>query len=532
MLTDDLEDLFENAPCGYLAMQEDGSIARANATFCAWIEQSPAEIVGKRFPELLDIAGQIYYETHFAPLIRIQGFFNEVALNLVTGTGGRLPVLVNAVQRRTPEGEHLFTRITIFNSTERRRYEAELLKARGEAESASRMLAELNGTLEARIATALAKQKLTEEALRQRERSLQLAVSAGGLGLWAWSADDADHVWATEEVRTKFGLPSEDTLAAASLAALVLPEDAERVNECLRSAKQNAKEHELEFRIKTPDGSTRWILVRGRAEFEPAGDLASIRGVVRDVTERHRRLQEIDELEAKVAHSSRVMALGHLSSALAHELRQPLVAIQFNIEAADLILQDLGRRGIAELQEILSEIRRDDLRAAEVIDRMRTLMNRHELELVPISIVDFVQDAVALVRSDAIRRGVMLKVDLESNPLTVRGDRVQLSQVMINLLVNAMDAMSTTAPALRQLSVRAHRTDGGWIEISVSDHGTGISAEKMPTIFEPFFTTKPSGMGIGLSVCRMIIDSHGGKLWAENNATAGATFRFSLPPYP
>src|SRR5206468_1620547 len=135
--------------------------------------------------------------------------FNEVALNLVTGTGGRLPVLVNAVQRRTPGGEHLFTRITIFNATERRRYETELLKARGEAESANRMLAEWNGTLEARIATAVAQQKHTEEALRQRERSLQLAVSAGGLGLWSWTAKDVDHVWATEEARTKFGLPSE-----------------------------------------------------------------------------------------------------------------------------------------------------------------------------------------------------------------------------------------------------------------------------------------------------------------------------------
>jgi PAS domain S-box-containing protein len=179
--TEELGDLFEHAPCGYLLLKPDGRLFKANATFCRWLDYSPEDLVGKKLHDFLNVAGRIYFETHFAPLLRIQGHFNEVALDFVTKSGQRIPVLVNAVERKSDSGDVEVIRVTVFNSTDRRRYESELLAAKAQAETANNLLRDLNATLEARVAEAVSQQLRAEEAQRQMQKMEAVGQLTGGI---------------------------------------------------------------------------------------------------------------------------------------------------------------------------------------------------------------------------------------------------------------------------------------------------------------------------------------------------------------
>jgi PAS domain S-box-containing protein len=259
-----------------------------------------------------------------------------------------------------------------------------------------------------------------------------------------------------------------------------------------------------------------------------AQDEMLVLATIVDVTERRRANMEMQTLRQELAHSSRVSVMGQLASALAHELNQPLGAILRNAEAAELFLQKKVP-DLDEVRAILADIRKDDHRAGEVIDRMRGLLSRRKLERTQISVLELVDEVLGLIRPDAQHRKVHLSREVPGNLAPVLVDRVHLQQVLLNLLLNGMDAMSETLEEERQLVVSAQQDDGQSIEVCVRDTGPGIPESRLPSLFEPFYTTKPQGLGIGLPISRTIIEAHGGKLWAENHPKRGAMFRFTLP---
>ncbi|HRI11961.1 MAG TPA: two-component regulator propeller domain-containing protein [Verrucomicrobiota bacterium] len=243
--------------------------------------------------------------------------------------------------------------------------------------------------------------------------------------------------------------------------------------------------------------------------------------------ERHRSEMETRQLREELAHSSRVSTLGQLSSALAHELSQPLAAILRNAEAAELVMKQQPP-DLDEINAILTDIRNDDQRAAGVIERMRALLKKRKLELMDLSIRDLIDDVATLTRSEACERKVQVDIDAAPNLPLVRGDRIQLQQVLLNLFLNGMDAMNERPDDARRLSVRVFQSDPQTIQIAVVDTGSGLSRANLARLFEPFFSTKPSGLGLGLPISRTIVESHGGRLWAENNPGSGAAFMFTL----
>jgi C4-dicarboxylate-specific signal transduction histidine kinase len=248
---------------------------------------------------------------------------------------------------------------------------------------------------------------------------------------------------------------------------------------------------------------------------------------VTDITARKQAELEARERRSELAHLTRVAMLGELSGTLAHELSQPLTAILSNAQAAQRLLAR-DRPDLREIRGILADIADDDRRAGEVIQRLRAMLRKDEPELVRLDLNEVIGEVLALERSDLISRRIVVLQELAADLPAVRGDRVQLQQILLNLILNACQAMAARpAPELR--IVIATAADGDFAQLTISDRGTGIAADALERVFEPFFTTKGQGLGLGLSICRSIVEDHGGKLWASNNEDVGATFHLTLP---
>jgi two-component system sensor kinase FixL len=365
--------------------------------------------------------------------------------------------------------------------------------------------------------------------LRETEARMSLAVDAADLGIW--NRDLArNEIWASHKWRQLFGFAPSEPLAFNAILQRLHPDDREefRQADAMAVAGADGGKYQTEYRLMLPDGGTRWIFSRGRVECDAAGRPVLIRGADRDVTARKQAEQETQLLRQEIAHAGRVSMMGQLATGLAHEINQPLASILRNAEAGELFLQHPSP-DLDEIRAILSDIRSDDERAGQVIDRMRGLLKRRTLDRARLDVSALVADVVALVRIDAATRQVKLDVDVPADLPFVRGDRVQIQQVLLNLILNGMDALHETRLEDRRVDVTARLDGAQSIEIAVGDTGHGIPADKLGQIFDPFFTTKPDGMGIGLAVSRTIVEAHRGRLWAENRNGGGAAFRFTLP---
>jgi len=373
------------------------------------------------------------------------------------------------------------------------------------------------------IGRDITKRRMAEEALRTSEERMQLAAEAANLGLWVWDVAQ-DRVWMSENWRTQHGLPAGEPISRDTLLQFVHPEDRAPAEETLRKVMAGESRLETEFRSVRPGGEIRWLQISGRRELGNDGAVARISGVSIDVTGR----KKAEEASQNLVHAARLATIGELTASLAHEMNQPLGAIFSNAEAAEMLLES-SEPPLDEIREILADIRKDDLRAYETMKRVRDLSRKHESEKSPLDLNQVVSEVIPLVALDARRRRVAMKTELMPGLAPVRGNRVHLQQVLLNLVVNAFDAMDNTPEPERRLEIQTALTPVGDVEVSVTDHGPGIAEADLPRVCESFFTTKKNGVGLGLAIARSIVEEHRGRLSAENHAGGGAKFRITMP---
>ncbi len=377
------------------------------------------------------------------------------------------------------------------------------------------------------IAALLIERRLrrrTAAALADKKQELRLALDAARLSTFVWHTAGGDAAGAAPRP----GLTASRGESIAQVLAGVHPADRDRVQAAIVDAAMGETELDVEYRALDRAGGMRWLAARGRITTD--GQTSSITGVRSDVTTRKEAELQAESDRVALRRLSRVSTMGQLSAALAHQLNQPLTAILGN---AETVRKMQGRANVApeEMCEIMDDIIAETNRAAQVIRRLGDLYRRGDLEFTTLDLDDLVRETVDLLRAELVMRHVTPLLPQAESRATVRGNRVQLQQLLMNLILNAADAMAAMPPDTRMVCIRTF-TEDGRVHTCVTDNGEGIPEESLGRVFQPFWTTKEHGLGVGLAICHTIAQAHGGTLTAVNNAEGGATFCLRVPAAP
>ena len=370
--------------------------------------------------------------------------------------------------------------------------------------------------------------KRAEEALRRSESYLAQAQRVAHIGSWALDAHTRKPLYLSEEWYRLFRFDPKDGMPNwEQCEERVHPEDLAAYQATFDRVIAEKSDLDIEFRILLPNSTVRYIRSVGHAVLGPSGNVTQLVGVTMDVTESKQAEEERERLvraQAQLAHMNRVSTMGELTASLAHEIKQPIGAAVTNAEAC-LRLLDRDQPGLPEAHEAAAAMVTDARRAADIIDRVRSLYQKGSSQLELLDVNEVIREMVVMLNTEANRHRITLRTDLAQELPSMRADRVQLQQVLMNLMLNGIEAMRDNGGELSIQSRREH----GQLLISVSDHGVGLPAERADQIFNAFFSTKPQGTGLGLSITRSILESHGGRVWATANSGRGTTFHFTLP---
>jgi PAS domain S-box-containing protein len=368
-------------------------------------------------------------------------------------------------------------------------------------------------------------QKLYED-LRRSEQDLRGVINTVPAHVWTASPDGTvDFV--NERFLEFVGLPSDDILGW-SWQSVLHSDDRARFVADWRAAVKDGQSIEREVRLRRADGQYRWFFVRNVPLRDEAGNVAKWYGSgieIQDLKRAEQERERLRQVEADLAHMNRVSMMGELAGSLAHEIKQPIAAAAINARVCARWLRR-DTPDIAEASEAASRMVGDITRVADIIERVRSLYRGDRAQREPVDVNAIIREMIVLLRDAANRNAILIRTELDAGLPMIPADRVQLQQVLMNLMLNGIDAMKDTRG---ELTVTSKRADDGQILIAVSDSGCGLPAEGGDRLFAAFFTTKAQGTGMGLSISRRIIESHGGRLWASANTGRGATFQFTLP---
>jgi PAS domain S-box-containing protein len=367
-----------------------------------------------------------------------------------------------------------------------------------------------------------------EEKLRQSEAYLTEAQKLTHTGSWVWDVTERRALHLSEEWYRIYGFDPEDGMSAWNQRQERIHQDdlAGRLQAIDRAISEKS-EYELEYRIVLPDGGVRHLHSVGHPVFNSSGDLVQFVGSSTDITERKQAEEALRQAQADLERVNRVTTMGELTASLAHEVNQPIAAA---VTDANTCLRWLSRDqpDLEEARAAASRTAKDATRAAEIISRVRSLFKKGTQERGLVDINEVIRGMIGLLRSEAARYSIAMRAELAEDLPRVVGDRVQLQQAVMNLMINSIEAMKDV-DGTRELAIKSEPADAGQLMVSVSDTGVGLPAQQADRIFSAFFTTKPDGTGMGLRISRSIVESHGGRLWATGNSPRGASFHLTLP---
>jgi PAS domain S-box-containing protein len=487
------QELYEDAPCGYLSLLPDGTIIRANRTFLKWTGYGPDRLrSGTRLQDLLSAPAKVFYETHYAPLLRMQGFIREMAMDLVCDNRQVLPVLVNATEVRDASGVPVVIRTAIYDATERRRYEGELLAARRRVEQ---LAAVVQASGDAIVLTS--------------PEGIVLSWNPGAERLFGHTADEA---------------------RGESLRHLILPRDREQ--DYKRAMDQVHTEGEVQFEtvLSHKDGHLIDVSLNLTPHIEAPGELVAISSIIRDITERR-------EVERQMRQAEKLQSVGTLAGGVAHEVNNQMTVV---LGYGNFVLEGLGPEHpqAGDVQSMVAAAKR-----AARISQQLLAFSRQQL-IVPKDFVlaELVESMVPALREALGEEHAVLTGSDFSNA-RVSADPAQIERVLLHLVRNARAALETPGQLrtmverveLTEEDARRHPADqiepGAYVRLSVSDTGSGMDQETLSRAFEPFFTTRPFGeaTGLGLPTVYGIVKQHGGHIWATSRPGQGTTIRVYLP---
>ncbi len=526
-----LDELYENAPCGYLTADGSGTIVRANATLLGWLNMSRQDLVGRRVRSILTAAARILFETHVAPLLTTQGAARQVAIDLRCEGGRRMAVLTDW-RSVVAEGRTIGFRAMIVDATERRAFERDLVKERENAEeTAARLresealLRELNETLEARVAER-------EAVLKDTLDFTRLALSAvSGVGSWTFDIA-SDRFTCDGAISELYGIDAErgaTGITASDFLANVDPADRMKLAATMADGLARNGEIELEYRIRHPNGSTRWVMSRGYTYLDDEGRAVRRTGVGIETTKQR-------QLEEQLRQAQKMEAVGQLTGGLAHDFNNLLAGISGALELMQLRVQQ-GR--FADVERYVAAAQGAAKRAAALTHRLLAFSRRQTLDPKPTDVNRLVSGMQELIQR-SVGPAIPIEVVETSGVWAALVDPSQLENALLNLCINARDAMPeggriTVETANEWIDERsAHQHDlpaGQYLALSVTDTGTGMTPDVMERVFEPFFTTKPlgEGTGLGLSMIYGFAQQSGGQVRITSEVGKGTTVTVYLP---
>ena len=370
--------------------------------------------------------------------------------------------------------------------------------------------------------------KRAEEALRRSESYLAEAQRLARTGSWAWEVAGGDALHLSEEWYRIYGFdPDKGTSAWEEKAQRIHPEDRDKWQRAIDRAIGEKSDYEVEMRILLPDGTVKYIHTVGHPVLNASGDVVQFVGTSTDITNRVHAEEALRQAQSDLAHVNRVTTMGELTASLAHEVKQPIAAAVTN---ANTSLRWLAANppNLEEARAAATRMVNDGRRAGEIVSRIHLLFKKGTPQRELVDINEVIREMIVLLRNEAMRYSISVRTELEADLPPVVGDRVQLQQVLMNLMINGIDAMKDVDGA-RELAINSQRTENEQLLVSVSDTGVGLPPQQADQIFEAFFTTKQHGTGMGLRISRSIVESHGGRLWAADNSPRGASFYLTLP---